>query len=349
MTFAINRETNSITIATFWENFLLKKYNFDPEYQRLSVWSEEKQSFLIDTILRNYPIPPIFLHQHIDPSTGKTHYDVIDGKQRLTSIQRFINDEISVTTDSFDENNDKQSELIAGKFFRDLDDPALQNFKKNFWRYAIPIEYIDTTDKNLIKSIFDRLNRNGEPLEGQELRKAKYSGTALISLVDKCCDNLFWKPILSTLDVKRMEDKEFVSELIFLLIAKSPLDGSQKALDEQYADLSKELDIVSVEAEFDAVTALTKKLLSNDFYVGRKFGISHLYGIFSLAADIMWNEKDAAKATSELVKFYSKFFNSNLDASPYLEQYKMSVTYRTRTKGQRMKRLQALTGFIYGE
>ena len=349
MTFAINRETNSITIATFWENFLLKKYNFDPEYQRLSVWSDEKQSFLIDTILRNYPIPPIFLHQHIDPATGKTHYDVIDGKQRLTSIQRFINDLIPVTSETFDDNNDAQSELIAGKFFKDFDEPTLQGFKKNFWRYAIPIEYIDTTDTNLIKSIFDRLNRNGEPLEGQELRKAKYAGSPFISLVDKCCESPFWKPVLSTLDVKRMEDKEFVSELLFFLMAKSPLDGSQKALDEQYAALAKELDIVPMEAEFDAVTALTKKLLSSEFYVGRKLGISHLYGIFSFAANVIWNKRDNAKAGASLVDFYTKFFNGNFDASPFLEQYKLSVTYRTRTKGQRVKRLQALNGFVYGE
>lgn len=41
----------------------------------------------------------------------------------------------------------------------------------------MPIEYIDTEDERIIDSIFDRLNRNGERLNGQELRNAKYHDT----------------------------------------------------------------------------------------------------------------------------------------------------------------------------
>ena len=66
----LNRDTNTITVANFWENYMLDKYNFDPAYQRQSVWSDEKQSFFIDSILKNFPIPPIFLHQKIDDETG---------------------------------------------------------------------------------------------------------------------------------------------------------------------------------------------------------------------------------------------------------------------------------------
>lgn len=61
----LKRDSNSINIASFWEGFSLGKFNFDPPYQRDSVWDEEKQSFFIDSILRNYPIPPIFLHQKL--------------------------------------------------------------------------------------------------------------------------------------------------------------------------------------------------------------------------------------------------------------------------------------------
>ena len=73
-TFAkLNRESTKITISEFYERNQLNKYNFEPEYQRRGdVWSEEKQSFLIDSILKNYPMPPIFLHQVIDSSSGAT-------------------------------------------------------------------------------------------------------------------------------------------------------------------------------------------------------------------------------------------------------------------------------------
>ena len=82
----LKRDSNSINIASFWEGFSLGKFNFDPPYQRDSVWDEEKQSFFIDSILRNYPIPPIFLHQKIDDDTGRITFEVVDGKQRLTTI-----------------------------------------------------------------------------------------------------------------------------------------------------------------------------------------------------------------------------------------------------------------------
>jgi len=347
MTYAINRETTSITISTFWENNLLKKYNFDPEYQRLSVWSDDKQSFLIDSILRNYPIPPIFLHQHIDASNGKTTYDVIDGKQRLTSILRFINNEIPVSSDTSEDDADVQAELIAGKYFREFDATTLQNFKKSFWRYAIPIEYIDTTDKNLIKGIFDRLNRNGEPLEGQELRKAEYSGTPFIALLDRCCELPFWKPILSTLDTKRMEDKEFISELLFLTLLKAPNDGSQKSLDELYNTYAKTTDIASLENSFHALTDVMAKVMEPIFKIGKRLGTSHIYGVFSFIVDAHVRNENLDKWEVRLVDFYQKFASNELAAHPTLEAYRVSVTYRTRTRGQRARRLQALKEYVY--
>ena len=90
----LERTATTISIASFHEQNQLQKYNYNPPYQRRSVWSEEKQSYFIDSILRNFPIPPIFLHRKIDSDTGKTNFDVIDGKQRLTAIARFINNEI---------------------------------------------------------------------------------------------------------------------------------------------------------------------------------------------------------------------------------------------------------------
>ncbi|KAF8556644.1 hypothetical protein OG21DRAFT_1482858 [Imleria badia] len=53
------------------------------------VWPESKQIGLIDSILRNFYVPPIIfvVHQHEDGSESKT---CIDGKQRLTSLHRFM-------------------------------------------------------------------------------------------------------------------------------------------------------------------------------------------------------------------------------------------------------------------
>ena len=91
------RKSTTITISNFYEQYQLKKYRLDPPYQRdLNVWEEDQKSFLMDTIFKNFPIPPIFLEQKIDSNTGVTKYDVIDGKQRLSTIIDFINNKIAL-------------------------------------------------------------------------------------------------------------------------------------------------------------------------------------------------------------------------------------------------------------
>ncbi|ESK92829.1 hypothetical protein Moror_9142 [Moniliophthora roreri MCA 2997] len=62
-------------------------------YQRDVVWDDEKQIAIIDSIFRNYYVPPvIFSVKAFDDGTEVRH--CVDGKQRLTSIRRFMDGEI---------------------------------------------------------------------------------------------------------------------------------------------------------------------------------------------------------------------------------------------------------------
>ncbi|KAG2148976.1 hypothetical protein DEU56DRAFT_87764 [Suillus clintonianus] len=81
------------TTQALYEQIIGSDIDLDPEYQRDVVWSEAKQVGLIDSILRNFYVPPVIFvsHQHSDGSETKT---CIDGKQRLTSIQRFMDGQI---------------------------------------------------------------------------------------------------------------------------------------------------------------------------------------------------------------------------------------------------------------
>ncbi|WP_202946740.1 DUF262 domain-containing protein [Bacillus methanolicus] len=143
----LNRFSNNITVSEFYENETLGKYNYDVKYQRRSdAWSIDKQAFLIDSIMKNYPIPPIFLHAKVDSETGKTVYDVIDGKQRLTSIIKFINDEIELPENFGDD--EFGSEELNGLKFSEIDKSSV--YKKNFWKYTISIEYVDTEDEEIV-------------------------------------------------------------------------------------------------------------------------------------------------------------------------------------------------------
>ena len=59
-----------------------------PSYQRADVWPTRDAQQLIESVLRGIPLPSVILLQ-LD-SESRTRYEVVDGKQRLTSILRFI-------------------------------------------------------------------------------------------------------------------------------------------------------------------------------------------------------------------------------------------------------------------
>lgn len=335
----LQRESNKITIANFYEGYELKKYNFEPPYQRRSLWTEEKKSFLIDSIMKNYPIPPIFLHQKIDDATGKTSYDVIDGKQRLTAITEFIENEIPVSDELGEALEDSP---IAGRLFEEFDDEELVTYKSRFWRYAIPIEYVDTGAQEVIDSIFDRLNRNGEPLTGQELRNSSYYDTSLLKLVSEMSNSRFWKDRLSIVDRTRMEEIEFLSELAFLILEGKELHANQMELDrlyEKYAENSN-IDYIDLKQKFTAISNYMDSLRID--YDARKIrGVSHLYGLFAFSHYCIEQQIASESVIPPLNSFFDLWQTKYYD-DENVKKYKESMSARTKDRGQRKKRMKAL-------
>ncbi|KAF9258648.1 hypothetical protein L218DRAFT_824021, partial [Marasmius fiardii PR-910] len=73
------------------EQIIRGDIDLNPEYQRDVVWSTQKQIGLIDSIFRNFYVPPVIFAttSHEDGSESKT---CIDGKQRLTSLHLYHSD-----------------------------------------------------------------------------------------------------------------------------------------------------------------------------------------------------------------------------------------------------------------
>lgn len=61
-----------------------KNFNFDPPYQRSdNAWNTAQKDGLINSLMLNYPIPPIYL---VDRPDKTSRYIVVDGKQRLKTL-----------------------------------------------------------------------------------------------------------------------------------------------------------------------------------------------------------------------------------------------------------------------
>lgn len=64
--------------------------DISPSYQRRKRWDNRKRSHLIESLLMNIPIPPIFLYEH-----DLAKYEVMDGQQRLDTIRSFLKNEFA--------------------------------------------------------------------------------------------------------------------------------------------------------------------------------------------------------------------------------------------------------------
>ncbi|AOF85015.1 hypothetical protein BSY239_847 [Hydrogenophaga sp. RAC07] len=83
---AIQARVDTTTIRSFADYAGDGVLDLNPSYQRDSVWSTSDSQLLIDSILRGIPIPSIILTEVGEDSK----LQIVDGKQRLTAILRFI-------------------------------------------------------------------------------------------------------------------------------------------------------------------------------------------------------------------------------------------------------------------
>jgi hypothetical protein len=214
--------------------------NLDPPYQRRSVWSPRDKRYFIDTILNNYPAPPIFLHKTLDDK-GRSTYHVVDGKQRLQTIIDFTENKVRIPDDFIDIGLQK-------KRWRELERVT----KERFWNYSLIAEMLPDVSDAAIRNIFERINRNSRRLTAQEMRHAKYDGW-FITFVEAEADKAEWKTygVVTAARIKRMADAQFISELCAVVIRGQISGFDQDDLDQLYADYEDTSDVAQfVEEEF---------------------------------------------------------------------------------------------------
>lgn len=143
------------------------KYNDITDYQRNYVWSTKNRSLLIESFIMNVPIPPIFLYER-----DYSFYEILDGKQRISSIVKFYNDEFEL------EGLEVWSEL-NGKKYSTLPIRIKEGLDRRYLSSIIMLKESarDSFEVNKLKKmVFERLNSGGEKLYPQESRNAIFGG-----------------------------------------------------------------------------------------------------------------------------------------------------------------------------
>ena len=156
--------------------------NFSPVYQRRDRWDTKKRSLLIESLLMNIPIPPIFLYEN-----QYNQYEVMDGRQRLETIRDFLNDGLRLRGLEY------WTELQGMKFSK-----LPQVIKSGILRRTLPaiVLLAETGEQKDAKidvrmALFQRLNTGGVRLNPQELRNALYVGPFNDMLIKAARSNVF--------------------------------------------------------------------------------------------------------------------------------------------------------------
>ena len=297
----MDRMLTTQDISWFLDQYQRNQLNLDPAYQRRSVWSPRDKKFFVDTILNNYPAPPVFLHKTMDDE-GHATYHVVDGKQRLQTIIEFTKDRVRIPDDFVDRNLQK-------KRWKDLS----KETRQRFWNYEVIVEMIPNVEEAQIRSTFDRINRNSRRLTPQELRHAKYEGW-FIQFVEREAEKAEWKTcgVVTTARIKRMLDVQFISELCAVILKGRMIGFDQDALDDIYAEY-EDISELSGFVEDDFVDHVERLKNSIVDMIGLRPALSdslraqsNFYSLWSY----LFLERDSSSLPNGFVERYDDFMKA---------------------------------------
>lgn len=177
------------SVAQFVSNCSM--YLFNDPIQRGSAWDIQRKSELIHTILEDFTIDEILI-QYVRRSKKK-YLNVIDGKQRLTTIRDYVKGKFPLTpntsyVDAFDEEGEEILVDVGGLFFKELPKP----FRDRILAHIIYFRECEMTDEQ--KALLFKRKNNGVALTKTEKRKAIMSFDLLSFVAEERKKPVFTAP-----------------------------------------------------------------------------------------------------------------------------------------------------------
>lgn len=312
-----NFDSRTYSVNDFIEWEERKQLEISPKFQRRAVWSPQAKSYLIDTILKDKPLPKIFIRATTDPKTKKTVREIVDGQQRIRTILSFVRDGFKISK--------VHNEEYGGKTYSELPEEVQADFLK----YELSVDLLlDLTDRDIL-DIFARLNTYSVSLNKQELFNAKYFGY-FKQLVYKLSGNYytFWvdNNIFTDRKIMRMAEAELVTDLLVTII-----DGiqSKKSVERYYQKYDEEFENrMEIEANFNSIMNLIGNLFKGNLSNSNWRTVPNFYALFVVLYHMNFGIPGfdvERKAISE--KAHPKLVNCLDDINSILEAEDPSAEY----------------------
>lgn len=160
--------------------------NLRPEYQRRLRWGAAQKSKLIESLLLNIPVPPVFLYE-----SDAARYEVMDGQQRLNAVKEFISGDFALTSLTvLSPLNGIRYSRCPPRIKRALDRASLSAIVL-LLESASESAGTQLSMTDIRRFIFDRLNTGGTKLNPQEIRNALNPGPLNRIIVELTREKLF--------------------------------------------------------------------------------------------------------------------------------------------------------------
>lgn len=181
---------------------------FENSIQRGYVWDRRRQIQLIDSILRNYSIPPMYtVKTDIDAPApakkGSKIFDCIDGKQRVEALRAFMQNEFALECcDLFDDVD------LNGLTYDELPD----EWRDAFDAYTFTVYFFTDISDDEIAEQMSRLN-DGKPMSGVE--NARIKALNLPKIRELAAHPLFAE-VMSETAIKGYSNEDVILKLVLL-------------------------------------------------------------------------------------------------------------------------------------
>lgn len=279
------KEIDIISKTMSFDNIIkrLKENEIDlaPEFQRnMNLWDKKKQSQLIESILINFPLPAFYFD-----GSNKNKWLVVDGLQRLSTIQNFV----------VEKDEKKKLRLTGLEFLDKLDGLSFDELPRTLQRQieeAQIVAYIINpgTPEEVKFNIFKRINTGGLVLELQEIRHALNQGEPARLVAELAKYPEFKEATQYVIPSLRMLDREFVTRFVSFYI-----NGSNEYKPDLDTFLNKSM------GDIKKLSLIEREKLKTDFKEAMKLA-SYIFGKFAFRKvfDINERRKPINKALFEV-------------------------------------------------
>ncbi|MFC3685829.1 DUF262 domain-containing protein [Hydrogenophaga luteola] len=164
---------NNQKIIEIYQKLQAGRLNVSPDFQRKLVWRRQHKIEFIETILKNYPFPEVYLApEKVDTQRMELRELVVDGQQRLSAIKEYI--------------------AGTGVFAQPSSIPTFDSLdtsqKEDFLNYEVSVRYLKNASEEQIKEIFQRINRTDYSLNRMERFHAAWGDSELVCLAKQLVD-----------------------------------------------------------------------------------------------------------------------------------------------------------------